>query len=254
MGSSLSGNSNRRGVEFTGTATSYKCIANKGSKISFASISQAVSDESYSFVNRQYNRLVLSCEDGRNQKQVFSRISKRNLEVFPTPWEKNYCRMSFKFHKRGGRLTVKKLKKPFRVETASGNISENLSDHRKTRNGSFCFAAFSTTSTLHCMETRSIQSENGCNAANIVQSVSLRFSTFFNNKQGFKKRSLEPSEKNVDCSSHMAVSSKVTNFLRMSTEKPLILLHHPHLILNHQAQIHPLIINKTLRLAVWKVS
>ena len=42
--------------------------------------------------------------------------------------------------------------------------------------------------------------------------------------------------------------------LKMSIEKPLLLPHHPHLLLNHQAQIHPLITNKTLRLAVWTVS
>ena len=45
LGSSLSGNSNRRGMKFTGTTTSYKCIRNEGSKTSFASISQAFSDE-----------------------------------------------------------------------------------------------------------------------------------------------------------------------------------------------------------------
>ena len=41
LGSSLSGNSSRRGMEFTGTTTSNKCIGNEGSKTSFASISQA---------------------------------------------------------------------------------------------------------------------------------------------------------------------------------------------------------------------
>ena len=75
LGSSLSGNSNRRGMKFTGTTTSYKCIRNEGSKTSFASISQAFSDESYSFPNRQYNSLVLPCEDGGNQKHVLNRIS-----------------------------------------------------------------------------------------------------------------------------------------------------------------------------------
>ena len=40
----------------------------------------------------------------------------------------------------------------------------------------------------------------------------------------------------------------------MSIEKPLLLPHHPHLLLNHHAQIHPSITNKTLRLAVWTVS
>ena len=40
----------------------------------------------------------------------------------------------------------------------------------------------------------------------------------------------------------------------MSIEKPLLLPHYPHLLLNDQAQTHPLITNKTLRLAVWTVS
>ena len=81
LGSSLSGNSNRRGMEFTGTLTSYKCIGNEDSKTSFASISQAVSDESYSFPNRQYNSLVLSWggQNRENQKQVFNRIRKKYL-------------------------------------------------------------------------------------------------------------------------------------------------------------------------------
>ena len=50
-------------MRFTGTRTSYKCTGNEGSKTGFASISQGLSDESYSFLNRQYNNFVLSCED-----------------------------------------------------------------------------------------------------------------------------------------------------------------------------------------------
>ena len=42
--------------------------------------------------------------------------------------------------------------------------------------------------------------------------------------------------------------------LRMSIEKPFLLPHHPHLLLKHQAQIHRLITNRTLRSAVWTVS
>ena len=42
-------------------------------------------------------------------------------------------------------------------------------------------------------------------------SKSLCFPTFFNDKQGLKKDSPGASEKNVDCSSHIAVSSMVTN-------------------------------------------
>ena len=41
--------------------------------------------------------------------------------------------------------------------------------------------------------------------------------------------------------------------LKMSIEKSLLLSRQPQLLLNHQAQIHSLITNKTLRLAVWTV-
>ena len=61
------------------------------------------------------------------------------------------------------------------------------------------------------MKTRPIKSGNGCNAVNLVQSVPLCFPTFFNDKQCLKKDSSGPSEKNVDYSSHMAVSSMVPN-------------------------------------------
>ena len=40
----------------------------------------------------------------------------------------------------------------------------------------------------------------------------------------------------------------------MSLQKPLLLPHHPHLLLNQQAQTHPLIAHKKLGLAVWMVS
>ena len=125
-------NSNRRQVEFTRTTTLYNCIGNEASKTGFASISQAFSDESYSFPNRQYNSLVLSCEDGEINKQVFNKISKRNLEVSPAPWDHNHSLISSKLHERGGRLAVKKLKRPFRVETPSTSISENFLDQTKT--------------------------------------------------------------------------------------------------------------------------
>ena len=80
LGCSLSRNSNKRGMLFTGTITSYKCIENEGSKTSIGNILQAVSYESYSFPNMQNNSLLLFFENGRKQKQVFIRISKRNLK------------------------------------------------------------------------------------------------------------------------------------------------------------------------------
>ena len=107
-----------------------------------------------------------------------NRIRKGNLKTSPAPWDHYYCRISSKLHE-GGRLAVKRLKRPFRVEIPSTSISENLSNLRKNRDLSFCSSTVSATSMVHCMETRSIQSENRCNAENLLQSVPLCFPTFF---------------------------------------------------------------------------
>ena len=115
-------------------------------------------------------------------------------------------------HEHGGRLAVKKLKRPFVVETPSTSIPENFSDQRKTRDEFFCFSTDGATSTVHCMETRSILSGNGCNAADLVLSVPLCFLNFLNDNEGLKKDIPRPSKKNVDCSSQMAVSGTVPNF------------------------------------------
>ena len=79
-------------------------------------------------------------------------------------------------------------------------------------------------------------------------------SRVFSDKKGLKKDSLNPSEKMLILAPTWQSQVGYPTLLRMSIVKPLLLLNHPHLLLNHQAQIHPLITNKTLRLAVWTVS
>ena len=69
-------------------------------------------------------------------------------EISPTPWDQNYCRIFSKVHEGGGRLTIKNLKRPFRVETPSTSMSENLSDQRKTRDG-FLLLDCSTVHQIH---------------------------------------------------------------------------------------------------------
>ena len=185
-----------------------------------------------------------------NQKQVFNRISKVNLEVSPAPWDYNYCRISSKLHEHGGRLAFKKLKRQFRVETLSTSISENCSDQRKTRDRPFCFSTVSTTSTVQYMETRSIQSGNICNAANLVQSVPLCFPPCSMINKVLKKIAQDQVKRMLVVAPTYQSQVWYPTLLRMPTEKPLLLPHHPHLLLNHQAQTHPLITSKTLRLEV----
>ena len=191
--------------------TSNKCIGNEGSKTSFASISQAFSDDSYSFPNRQCNSLVLSCEDGGTRSNYLIELAKEiwkylihngitiTAEYLPSSMnmEADWPLRNSKDHSE-----LKVLPQVFqRICQIKGKPEMDLSASRLS----------AQLPRYICMETRSIQSGNGCNAANLVQSVPLCFPTFFNDKQALKKDSPGSSKKNVDCSSRMAVSSMVPN-------------------------------------------
>ena len=147
--SSLPGTSNSRGMDFTGTTTSHKCIGNEGSKTSFTNMSQAFSNKNYSFPNRQYNSLVSSCEDlgGVGTK------SKYLMELTKEIWK-------YLLH-HGITITAEYLPGSMNMEAywyfkPSTSISENLSDKTKTRDGSFCFSTVSLTSTVQCTKIGSI--------------------------------------------------------------------------------------------------
>ena len=127
LGSNLSGNSNRRVMDFTGTTSSYKCIGNEDRKASFASISQAFSDESYLFPNRQYNRLVLSCEDGGTKKKYLIDLAEEIWQYLLHHGITITTACLPSSMKGGGRLAVKKRKRPFKVGTPSISISEYFS-------------------------------------------------------------------------------------------------------------------------------
>ena len=85
-------------------------------------------------------------------------------------------------------------------------------------------------------------------------SLPLCFPNSFNVKQDLKKDSPGPSKKNADCSSHMAISIMVPNPSENVNRETTYFITPPHLLLNHEAQTHPLITSKTLRLAAWTVS
>ena len=112
---------------------------------------------------------------GRTKKQVFNRINKRNLEVSPAPWHHNYCRISSKLHGCGGRLTVNNLKRPFRVETPSTSISENLSGQRKTRDGSFLLpdCQHNTHGTLHRNQIHTVREQMQCSKSGLISTFML---------------------------------------------------------------------------------
>ena len=96
-------------MDFTGTQLHINVLEMKTVKIALLAYYKQFQLKTIHFQIDNTTALYYLAKMG-NQKQVFNRISKRNLEVSPTPWDHDNCRKSFKLHEPRGRLAVKKLK------------------------------------------------------------------------------------------------------------------------------------------------
>ena len=216
LGSILSRDPNKGGVDIRGKRKAYKHSGVEGGEVSFNVISQTNANESNTFSNRQHYSLdVLSKNGGYWKQRTFGPIQ-RDMELSPETWDHNYSRISTKFSKCRGRLAVKEPQGQFRVETSSPNIPKNLRDKRDPRSGLVCISSVPPTSKLLCMEARPIQSRDRCNAASMVQSISVCIPTICNDQQSSKQGKTGQGGQNATCDTHLAISNLVP-----STTKPV---------------------------------
>lgn len=95
-------------TSFLETLPSYKCIGNEDSKIYAGG-----------WGGGGLRGMGVWGEGGKNKYLI--ELAK---EIWKSPWDHDYSRLSSKPHESAGRLAVKNLKGPFRVKTPSRNISE----------------------------------------------------------------------------------------------------------------------------------
>ena len=103
------------------------------------------------------------------------------------------------------------------------------------------------------METQPFQSEDRWPTADSGQSVPLCISPILPYSTSLEESELRPNKKNVACPTNLAVSNLVPLLLEMPIVRPLLLPSNINLI-NPQGEVHPLIADRTLQLAVWTIS
>ena len=209
LGSILSRDPNKGGVDIRGTKNAYKHSGVESGEASFTVISQTNENESDSFSNRQHYGLDVLTENGGYWKQRTFGPVQGDLELSPGKWDHNYSRISAKFSKCRSRLGVEKPQGQFRVETSSPNIPKNLPNQRDPRSGLVCISSVPPTSKLLCMEARPIQSRDRCNAASLEQSISVCIPTILNDQQSSKQDKTRQGGQNATCDTHLAISNLV---------------------------------------------
>ena len=221
------------------------------SNISTFDLQQIKIFESSSFSNRQHHCTTLPCENGGNREPNVTEIKQRNLAVSLETPDHNYCRIPSKFFECGGRLAVSKQQGPIRMETLPKSISTVLPVEENSQSRFICIKVVSPTIQVHCLEIRSFQSGDRYSTIDLGQSLHLYISPILPHSTSLEESELRPNRKNVACHTNLAVS----NLVPPSTGNVYIsstTTSEEHK--NPQGEVHPLIANRTLRLAVWTIS
>ena len=229
----MSRDTTRRGMDIRGKGNSHKYFGIEDSDVSFNVISQTNENESSSFSNRQLGKETFGPDQGY-------------MGLYPEEWDHDYSRISAKLPKCRGILAVKEPQG--QLQTSSPNTSSDLSNKRDSRDRTVCISVVASASKIFCLETGSIQSWHRCNATSSRKQIPLCISTFLNDQQQDKVGKI------LLAAPTWQSQTWYLTLLSMSIEEPILLPQYQHLLRNPQKQFHPLLINKTLRLAVWTVS
>ena len=149
---------------------------------------------------------------------------------------------------------ITKCQGQFRMETRCFIFPRDCNTHGTTNSGSVCIQILSSTSSIHCMETRLGQYSNRCIPVSLGQAVRFCFSSIQFDKSG----STEDSRRKNRSSNHSDTTWQTKpwydQLLKMPVQPPFLLPQVTNLLKNQQSKKHPLAETGSLRLAVWKVS
>ena len=209
MGSMLQWNINRGSVVQGGTGNAHKYTRTISSKIGTLDIHKNETSKVDTHADRQYDCIVISPENGRDEKQKVNRNIQGNMGLPSNRTDHNYCRIFTERPECDSRLGVSTCRGWVRMETVNTSVPKNLSENGSTKCRSICIPTVSPTSSIHSLETGSSQSRDGCNATGLVTSSALCIPSIFTDLQGTQQSQTRQGSLNVVDNTHLADSALV---------------------------------------------
>ena len=222
LGCSLPRNFYRRDLVFSGAKTSYKCFRTDSSKTSNSYIYQKQPGNINPPAGGQYNGFSLPNENGGYPKQGNDHVVKRNLGSPPRQQDHDYCRVLTKRTECDSGLGIPTCSGFLRMETKSKDIPVDMSTIRHSEYGFICVSTFSSSTSLHGLETRPIVQSSRCNATTVGSSLPLCIPSIFTHREGSRK-SIEGTGTNVNNNTGLADSTMVHQSSRNVSKKPSII-------------------------------
>ena len=139
------------------------------------------------------------------------------------------------------------------METLPKSISTSPLEEGIAQSRFVCIKTVSPTTPVLCLQTRPFQSEDRCPATDLGQLIPLCISTILPDYTSLEENELRPNRKNFLITTTWQSQIWYPLLLGLSTVGPLLLTRNTSLI-NLEGEVHTLITNRTLRLAVSTIS
>ena len=179
LGCPLLGAVSRGAMDFSGVQSTYQFIGTEGST---SCPSQRFKDQGYvcsTFANGQYDSPIISCQNGGYPQQRVDIHSEGNMGLSTQETDQNNCRISPRGLEYTSGHSVSTFPRLERMVAFSTSFSTNLSSVGPSGHGFVCLKTFPSGPSLYGLETRSIQSSQGCTATKMVTSLPLCFPPIF---------------------------------------------------------------------------
>ena len=254
MGSSLQWNFNRRNVVKGGTGNAYKYPGTPSCEVSNTNIQQEEHNEIYTSAGGQHDCLVLSPKNGRNEEPAINGNIQTDMELSVGTRDHDYCRIFTQCPKRDSRLGVSTCNKQVRMETLTHSVSQNLSENGSPGHRLVCLSPVSPAPCIHRVETRPPQSRDRRNASDMVIPTPLCVSPILTDYQGTKQGETRQGTHDADNNTYLANPAMVCRVVANVNEETGIAATQTWSSDKPSRSDPPTGKNRTLRLAVWKVT
>ena len=256
LGGVLPESVNRGSVDSPGVKPPCQCSGIVSHQTSPSDFFEKVQSQISSFSSRRYDCPFIPDENRGNTKQGDDIHFQRDLGIYNVQRDHAYCRVPARQIERQSRLGFQKFPRLERMATIFKSIARNLCKVRIPRVGSFSIESMPSDTILPVVESRSTQPSNRCIPAESETSgATVCFSPFFNDKE--RKILLKFKAEEMDViliTPSWPAQSWYSQVLELSVTKPLLLPQLSNTLVHPQDQVHPLVVNQTLRLVAWKVS
>ena len=258
LGGVLSGSVNRGSVVSPGVKSPYQCSGIVSHQICPFNVFENVQSQINPFPGRQYECPFLPDENGWGgggyAKQGDDSYFQRDLGICTIQRDPAYCRVPAGQIERQGRLDFQKFPRLKQMATISKSIPKNLCKVGIPRVGSFCIKSMPSDTILPVVESRSTQLSNRYIPTKLETSgATVCFSPFFMIGKVLLKVKTEKVDVILITPSWPA-QLWYSQVLELSVTEPLLLPQLSNILVNPPGQMHPLVVNKILRLVAWKVS